>query len=133
MTDKIEALREPVPFLTRTRFKLAFNKAGNCTSLWNFANELDGEWVWLVSAENGKNSSLYSEADYFAALSELDRLRSSNEAMRKALEQLLHAVCGETGFANAVRTMSGTAYPWPALDIAEAEARAALSLLGEGK
>ena len=47
--------------------------------------------------------------------------------LREALEQLLHAVCGETGFAAAVRNDSGTAYPWPALDIAEEAARAALA------
>lgn len=46
--------------------------------------------------------------------------------LRAALEQMLHAVCGETGFAEAVRRDSGLAYPWPALDIAEERARAAL-------
>lgn len=40
---------------------------------------------------------------------------------------MVQAVCGETGFANAVRNISGTAYPWPALDAAEAQARAALA------
>jgi len=51
-----------------------------------------------------------------------------NEAMvlREALEDLLHAVCGRTGFAEAVRRDSGRIYPWPALELAEAKARAAL-------
>jgi hypothetical protein len=44
-----------------------------------------------------------------------------------ALESLLQAVCGETGFANAVRVHSGTAYPWPALDAAEELARDAIA------
>ncbi len=48
-------------------------------------------------------------------------------ALEEALRNLIHAVCGETGFANAVRQESGHAYPWPALDIAEAEAHRALS------
>jgi len=51
----------------------------------------------------------------------------------EAAEALLHAVCGETGFAAAVRADSGVAYPWPALDIAEADLRAALARVrGEG-
>lgn len=44
-----------------------------------------------------------------------------------ALDALRHAVCGETGFAACVRAHSGTAYPWPALDEAEAMAKAALA------
>jgi len=58
----------------------------------------------------------------------------SNEAMRQALEalrELFEAVCGETGFAQAVRAESGFAYPWPALDNAEAKARAAIPALQE--
>jgi hypothetical protein len=53
-------------------------------------------------------------------------LRSAAEAL-DALTALLNAVCGETGFASAVRSDSGLAYPWPALDLAEEAARAALS------
>lgn len=49
------------------------------------------------------------------------------EELEKALGMMLHAVCHETGFANAVRLDSGTAYPWPALDIAEEAARSALN------
>ena len=48
------------------------------------------------------------------------------ERLREALEDLLHAVCGRTGFAETVRRDSGRIYPWPALDLAEAKARAAL-------
>jgi hypothetical protein len=56
---------------------------------------------------------------------------AKNAELVAALEGMLHAVCGETGFANAVRTVTGTAYPWPALDIAEEHARAALAAAGQ--
>ena len=49
------------------------------------------------------------------------------DKLRDALEKLHQAVCGETGFAAAVRQESGKAYPWPALDIADDLARAALA------
>jgi hypothetical protein len=45
----------------------------------------------------------------------------------EALKSLHHAVCGETGFAAAVRADSGLAYPWPALDIADERALAAIA------
>lgn len=45
----------------------------------------------------------------------------------KALAKMIGSVCGETGFAACVRADSGFAYPWPALDEAEASARAALA------
>jgi len=48
------------------------------------------------------------------------------ERLREALLEMFEVVCGETGFAQAVRADSGFAYPWPALDLAEAKARAAL-------
>jgi hypothetical protein len=51
---------------------------------------------------------------------------TQNDALREALVDLLHAVCGRTGFAEAVRRDSGRIYPWPALELAEAKARAAL-------
>lgn len=51
---------------------------------------------------------------------------TQSDALREALEDLLHAVCGENGFAQAVRWDSGRIYPWPALDLAEAKAIAAL-------
>ena len=54
------------------------------------------------------------------------RQPTQSDALREALEDLLHAVCGENGFAQAVRWDSGRIYPWPALDLAEAKAIAAL-------
>lgn len=56
----------------------------------------------------------------------IDELCAENKQIREALEDLLHAVCGEKGFAEAVRRDSGRIYPWPALELAEAKARAAL-------
>jgi len=49
-----------------------------------------------------------------------------HDALREALVDLLNAVCGEKGFAQAVRRDSGRIYPWPALELAEAKALAAL-------
>lgn len=55
------------------------------------------------------------------------------DACVKALETMLHTVCHETGFAAAVRTDSGRAYPWEPLDLAEAEARSALRAAKEAR
>lgn len=46
--------------LVEHRFKLSFNKARNCDSLRNFAEELEGKWVWLIAATDGKNSPLFT-------------------------------------------------------------------------
>ena len=54
------------------------------------------------------------------------RQPTQSDALREALVDLLHAVCGEKGFAEAVRRDSGRIYPWPALDLAEAKALEAL-------
>ena len=51
---------------------------------------------------------------------------AAQEPVTEALSDLLQAVCGETGFAASVRQESGKAYPWPALDLAEAKALRAL-------
>jgi hypothetical protein len=56
-----------------------------------------------------------------------DTLRADNERLRAALDGVLRAVCGPDGFAAAIRQTSGMMYPWPALDAAEREARAALA------
>lgn len=55
-----------------------------------------------------------------------EALRAEAERLREALLKMVLAVCGPTGFAAAVRNHSGLGYPWEALEIAEAEARAAL-------
>lgn len=51
----------------------------------------------------------------------------------EALKSLHHAVCGETGFASAVRNHSGKAYPWETLDIADAQTRTVLAELEKTK
>lgn len=61
------------------------------------------------------------------AAAALDAKDAEIARMREALGKLHHAVCGETGFAAAVRQDSGKAYPWPALDEADAMATAALT------
>ena len=50
------------------------------------------------------------------------------ERLREALSDMRQAVCGDTGFANAVRLDTGKAYDWPALEIAEEKANAALAV-----
>lgn len=61
MTEqKREAGLPVVKPLCAHRFKLSFNKVGNCTTLKNFAEELDGKWVWLIDATDGMNDPLYA-------------------------------------------------------------------------
>jgi hypothetical protein len=66
-------------------------------------------------------------ADTLDGLTPVPPVDEEVESLREALGKMLQAVCGETGFANAVRQVSGLAYPWPALDEAEAKARTALT------
>jgi hypothetical protein len=51
-------------------------------------------------------------------------LLEQHEDLREALVDLLHAVCGKTGFAEAVRRDSGRMYPWPCQDCRDKEAMA---------
>ncbi len=65
-----------------------------------------------------------------------EQLKAAEAALKEAvyvIEQLHGAVCGETGFASAVRMVSGIAYPWPALDAADEDARAFLTKHGSQK
>jgi len=64
-------------------------------------------------------------------LAERDALTARVAELESALGMLHHAVCGPTGFAEAVRGESGKAYPWPALSIADSAARAALAKPGD--
>lgn len=54
-------IAEPVAPLLATRFKLGFDNRGRCTTFRkDQAEKLEGEWVWLIDAANGKNDPLYT-------------------------------------------------------------------------
>lgn len=83
----------------------------------------------LQGPENSVFCAAVAEA-VIAAVEALQKERALAEQVARlvgALEALRHAVCGETGFASCVRADSGKAYPWPALDEAEALVNAALA------
>lgn len=89
----------------------------------------------LDAAQNADPNDLFVQAaDLIETQArEIERLRNAMVVMdntvqelTEALREMFEAVCGETGFAQAVRAESGIPYPWPALDLAEAMARAAL-------
>jgi hypothetical protein len=84
--------------------------------------ECDGD-VWSSALEPEPTvEDDWTETPLYRA----DQVAEVVERLDAALRWMLHAVCHETGFAAAVRQDSGLAYPWPPLDIAEAQARAAL-------
>lgn len=64
----------------------------------------------------------FNDGDY-VTYDDYAELQAKADAMEAALRDMLHAVCGETGFVNCVRIDSGMSYPWPALDLAEDKAR----------
>lgn len=70
-------------------------------------------------------------AEVMAKVGEVETTPAPDAIARlvEALEAMLHAVCGETGFAACVRHDSGLAYPWPALEAAEEKARSVLRAL----
>ena len=74
----------------------------------------------------GRDYDFHENALVYSAADRIEALTAENERLRAALREMFEVVCGETGFAQAVRADSGFAYPWPALDLAEAKARAAL-------
>ena len=80
------------------------------------------------------NTSRYGQPDFAWSIHEeaMADLRAKLTKAVEALKSLHHAVCGETGFAAAVRNYSGIAYPWEPLDIADEQTRAVLAEL-EGK
>lgn len=85
-------MSEPVEFLTKTRFKLSFNKVGNCTSFHHFSDELSGQWVWLVDATDGKNDPLF-DLNHIAALeADIDRLSEALRYCRRFLDPIEHDV-----------------------------------------
>jgi hypothetical protein len=124
MTDPTHALGSIEPVAERDKMAFTIQNL--------FARHLkvdaDGDIV-------GQGKCSFAIADTILSPDYLERVRAmeaENARLREALEALTHAVCGETGFAAAVRMTSGTAYPWPALDEAEELARAALSNREDG-
>jgi hypothetical protein len=80
----------------------------------------------MLRGMGGGMAPVHASATIDTLCDQVATLRASEARMREALDDLLHAVCGETGFAACVRIATGKAYPWPALDLAEESARAAL-------
>jgi hypothetical protein len=94
--------------------------------------------VWAFAPYSMTHVVFVEESDYLAlqartekAQAEAAALRAEVERLRGALGAMVHAVCGETGFAACVRANAQLAYPWPALDAAEELARAALAKEGQ--
>ena len=86
--------------------------------------------------ESNKELTLQLLAVYGQAADAMDKAVVAEAKLSKAVEALKslhHVVCGETGFASAVRNHSGKAYPWEPLDIADAQTRAVLAELEGGK
>jgi hypothetical protein len=76
--------------------------------------------------DRNKELTLQLLATSGQAADALDKLAKAGEA----LKSLHHAVCGENGFAAAVRNHSGKAYPWEPLDIADEQTKTVLAELG---
>lgn len=74
----------------------------------------------------GLAKNWYRNPDGPEAADRIEALSAENDRLREVMREMFEAVCGETGFAQAVRAESGIPYPWPALDRAEAMARAAI-------
>lgn len=94
----------------------------------DFVNELQAYMVRVIELEaeverlRAEAQAQFDRGYYDGCANPIVRY----DALREALVDLLHAVCGKTGFAEAVRRDSGRIYPWPALDLAEAKALEAL-------
>ena len=82
--------------------------------------------------DDAARAHVESNGDY-VTYADYAKLQARADAMEAALRQMTNAVCGEDGFANAVRMHSRLSYPWPALDIAEEAARDALAQHGKVK
>ena len=95
-----------------------------------------GPWYALPARAGfyiqAENDIIVDTADQNARYGTIDdeanaRLIAAAPELLEALKALHHAVCGETGFAEAVRNCSGIAYPWEPLDAADLAARAAIA------
>jgi Lar family restriction alleviation protein len=93
----------------------------------------------IASSMDDPNHDAVVEAKKAAAQADYStRIRAVLEApdagvvaeLVEAAKALQHAVCGPTGFAEAVRHNTGLALPWPSLDAAEERLSRALAKLG---
>ncbi len=80
----------------------------------------------VLGQASAEEAPKVSAASNFSLMSKLSATEAERAALANALEALLHAVCGDTGFAECVRRDTGKAYPWPALKAAEKQALDAL-------
>lgn len=84
---------------------------------------VEGNWH---SDEGAFGGVQYIRADLTPSPEVVKELVDAAKAFR-------HAVCGDTGFAAAVRLHSGNAYPWPSLDLADEWLTAVLAKLEGGE
>lgn len=80
------------------------------------------DWVPAEGPPEGRTAP-DAVADMREAVDRIRALQAENAKLREALISMRSAAAG---FALAVRNDSGVPYPWPALDIADAQAEAAL-------
>jgi Lar family restriction alleviation protein len=96
-------------------------------------SDVDG-WVRrLRKTEEAGQARHMSKADRLAIADFLAALEAPEAGVLaelvEAAKALRNAVCGPTGFAEAVRHNTGLALPWPSLDAAEERLAAALALI----
>ena len=101
------------------------NRSGlPCATLGHAVHNWDEDRISWKNAE--ANASLWAEATNIATETGLSprELADQNAELLAALEGLLHAA---TGFVNTARSENPALDPWPALDLAEKEANAAIA------
>ena len=133
MEAEIIRLRDAVDRLEATNLRWQSNSRDAWQAMSAMRNSIN-EYIPMPSIE----SDLPATSQFCATVEQevvgsialltarAEKAEAERDALRAALYALHHAVCGETGFANAVRTASGLAYPWPALDAAEESAISAM-------
>ena len=100
--------------------------------------KVNADWAWLAwstyyvpyEAVHGKpfEAALEVRNNCEAQAKTIEALQADNAKLREALVSMRQAAAG---FALSVRDDNGMPYPWPALDIADAQAEAALQETGQ--